>query len=220
MAVEGNGFGIGAGIVPSSGGKPVDVIDWDEFRPSLATNQQESQWGLTDAAVNTSRASADSNGCFEGSCEIFNDVPPTEENSREEEGQRGEKNAGRDDTKTAGEGASGLNRIVGGGEFAPCEIEEGVHGKQGTRVGEAVAATAIAEAQGDDGATPTANRGEHDGGVPRSVDAGVSDTARPDDGDVQGGSAITASNGPERPPCSTATRCLSYTVKFPWDGLK
>eukprot|EP00903_Cladosiphon_okamuranus_P010024 g9506.t1 len=231
---EGNGLGIGAGIIPPSGVKAVDVVEWDEFRPVLATHQQESWWGLTDGAVSTSRASADINDGVEGSGEIVDDVPPEEEYFREEEEyfreeeeeeeeeeeQRIEKDAGMDGKKTAGEGAFGLNPIVSGGGFAQHEAERRVHEKQGTRIGESAAATAPE----DKGATYTARRGERDEGVPRGLDGGASDgsvgAARRDDGDVQGGWEITAPNGPERPPCSTATRSLSYTVNFPWDGLK
>ena len=214
LAGGANGVGAGAPIVPYSGGKPTDVFDRDELRPSLATHQEEGRWRLTDTAANTSRVSADSSDGFEGGGESFTDVPQAGDRPREEEEeqQRGEKDAGRDDTKTTEASASGLNRAVGGGDSAPRETGEEVH------------EAAVSETRGDDGAMPTGNRGGDDGGVPRSVDTGAPGgffaTAMPGDGDARGGWSISTPDGPECPPSSTATRCLSYTVKLPWNGHK
>lgn len=223
--LAGEGIGVGIGAVLSSGGKPVDVADWYEGRPSFSTHQQESQWGLTeDVAVNTSGVSANSNDRSEGSGASFADVPPAGGRSEGEE-QAAEIDAGQEEegTKTAGEGVCALNRINRGDDLF--SRETGVYG-EGTEGGAAAAAaTATTEAQGDNGAMPAADRGGHDEGVPHRVDAGGAShgfigTARPGDGNAQAEWAETASNGPERPPYSTPTRCLSYTVKLPWDGYK
>ena len=219
---EGNGVGVGA--APSSGDKPVDVADWYEGRPSSSTRQQESQWGLADVAVNTSGVSADSNDRFQGGGEGLGDVPP--KSGRFGGGERrAEIDAGRDEgPKTAGEGACGLNRIDEGNHFVP-RGRGGVRGEGGAMVAAAAAAAVTAtEAQGDYGAMPTTSQGRHDEGVAHRLDTGDSDefvgTAKSGDGDAHAGWAEGAPNRPERPPYSTATRCVSYTVKLPWDGHK
>lgn len=206
----------GVGIVPSLGGEPVDVAGWDEIRPSLATRQQQlSPRDLTDTA-DASPVRAEGVDRLQGSAESLADVPPASgrswEELEEEEEHTGEAYARRDETNTVGEGVYGLDRLNCGGDFAPDGIGEGLQAEEDT---------ATAQAQDDERGMPTDNRSGRAEGVSRNADAGAPDcfigTARPDNGDAQAGWAITASNGPED---SAATRCLSYTVKLPWDGHK